>query len=224
MTRLSHRTRVLALLTAALVTGGLLASAAPAGAVTWDHDRSESSHFTVAGKRYTLSTTAIGQQLTTVHIGQSTGTVWSYWRITIKDDRGHVQHRVTRGLHKETAIVTALSRDFRTEHAYEVAAHRALTISAARAKSAYFKGLRIESVDADQETNIGQIFNYLDTLPAGAKPDFDAVTVIHSNEYRGSVSVYGSDAKHWVVVVRDTQDGVGSFYDSATGTGTRFSI
>lgn len=225
MLRIPTRTRVVTLLTTALVTAGLVAAAAPAQALTWDHDRTDSLHFTVAGKHYLLSEVAIGQQQTTVHVGQHTGTVWSQWRVTIKDNRGHVLDRVDRHLYKETAILTAFSvGDFRTVKAFRAAEHRALTVTAAHAKAAYFKGLRLESVDADQESNIGQVIDYLDTLPAGAKPDFGDVAVIHSNEYRGSVTVSGSDAKHWSIIVRDTQDGVGSFYDSATGSGTRFSI
>jgi hypothetical protein len=225
MVRIPTRIRVMTLLTTALLTGGLVASAVPAQALTWDHDRTNSLHFTVAGKRYQLSEVAIGQQQTTVHVGQHTGTVWSHWRITIKDNHRHVLKRVDRHLYKETAIFAAFGVvGFRTVKAFRAAEHRALTITGARANTAYFKGLRLESIDADQETNVGQVIDYLDTLPAGAEPDFNAVTVIHSNEYRGSVTVSGSDAKHWSIIVRDAQDGVGSFYDSATGAGTRFSI
>lgn len=217
MSWVSRRARVLPLLAAVLVTGGLLASAAPAQALTFDHDRSETWHFTVAGKRYTLNTTAIGQQQTTVQVGQHSGTVWFRWRITIKDEHGHVQHRVDRRLYKMEAIVGALSHDYRTVRSYRAALHSALTISSERAKSEWFRDLRIESVNADLESNIGRVFDYLDSLPAGAKPDFNDVEVIHSKQYRGSVSVYGNDAKHWAVIIRDTQDHVHGFYDNATG-------
>lgn len=223
MPRISTRTRLLTALTTALVTCGLVAAAAPAQALTWDHARTNSLHFTVAGKRYLLSEVAVGQKQTTEHIGQHTGTDWSHWRITIKDTHGHVLHRADRNLYKATAILTTFSvTGFRTAEAFKTAEHRALTITEAHAKTAFLRGLRRESIDADQESKIGQVINYLNTLPASASPDFNDVTVIHSNEYRGSVTVSGSDATHWSIIVRDAQDGIGSFYDNATGASTRF--
>lgn len=225
MLRTPTRIRLVTLLAAASAACGVLAAAAPAQALTWDHDRTSSLHFTVAGKRYLLSEVAIGHQRTTVHVGQHSGTVWTHWRITFTDDHGHVLERVDRHLYKETAIVAAFSGDgFRTVEAFTAAERRALTITATRAKKAYFRGLRLESIDADQESDIGQVVDYLGGLPAGEEPDFDAVTAIHSNEYQGSVTIAGSDATHWSVIVRDTQDGIGSFYDAATGSGTRFAI
>ena len=223
MPRTSTRTRLAVLLAAALATAGVLAAAVPAQAVTWDHERTGSLHFTVAGARYQLHETAIGQQQTTVHIGQHTGTVWSNWRITIRDDHGHLLTRVTRHLYKETALRTALSVDaFPTVKAFRAAEHRALTITTARAKATYFRELRSESIDADQETNVGQVLDYLQTLPADAKPDFDAVTAVHSPEYPGSVTISGTDRTHWSIIVRNTRDGIGSFYDAATGSSTRY--
>jgi hypothetical protein len=223
MPQIRTRTRVAALLTAALVTCGVLAVSSPAEARTWDHDRTDTVRFTVAGKPWTLREVAVGHEQQTIHVGQHSGTVWSRYRLTFKDDHGHVLDRVERHLYKQSAIAAAFSgRHFATVSAFRSAKHRALTITAARAKAQYLKGLRLESIDADVETNIGQVLDYLQTLPADAKPDFDAVVTIHSNEYRGSVTISGTDRKHWSVIVRDTQDGRGTFYDAATGSGSTY--
>ncbi|GAA4755191.1 hypothetical protein GCM10025783_30470 [Amnibacterium soli] len=219
------RARLTALATAALLTTAAFAgAAAPANAVTFDNEPVRiTAHFTVAGHPYTLRDVSVGTATQTVRIGQHSGQYRSHYRLTLKDNTGHVLAKVNRGLYKQDYILTTFSdRTFPTKKAFARAEHRALHVTSATAKNHWLKELRIQSVGADLESNIGVTLDYLAQLPAGTAPNFNAVKSIHSNEYRGNVTISGTDTKHWSVIVRDTQDGYGEFYDNTTSNGTSF--
>jgi hypothetical protein len=219
------RARIITLATAALLTTAAFAgAAAPANAVTFDNEPVRfTAHFTVAGHPYTLRDVSVGSATQTVRIGQHSGQYRSHYRLTLKDDHGRVLAKVHRGLVTQDYILTTFAdATFPTTEAFAKARHRALHVSATTARSHWLKELRIQSVSADVESNIGVTFDYLDHLPAGATPDFDAITPIRSDEYRGSVTISGTDTTHWSVIVRDTQDGYGEFSDHITGSGTSF--
>lgn len=218
------RTRLIALLSAALVAGGVVAAAAPASAMTFDnHPIRDTVHFTVVGKHYTLYEASYGPATQTVHVGQASGKVWSHYRLTFRTNTGRALKKVERALYEDVYIVRSFEgRSFPTDRAFRAAERRALTVSAATAKAQYLKDLRIASVDADVETNTGRTLDYLKTLPAGTAPDFNAVRTVVSDEYPGSVTVSGADRTHWSVIVRDTRDGYGEFSDNLTGSGGSF--
>jgi hypothetical protein len=219
------RARVTALATAAvLATAAFAGAAAPANAITFDNEPVRiTAHFTVAGHPYTLRDISIGSATQTVHIGAHSGQYRSHYRLTLKDNTGHVVAKVDRGLYKQDYILTTFAdHTFPTRNAFTNAEHRALHASTTTAKNHWLKELRIQSVGADVESNIGVTLDYLDHLPAGTAPNFNAVKSIHSNEYRGSVTISGTDTEHWSVIVRDTQDGYGEFYDNTSSSGTSF--
>lgn len=219
------RARLIALAAAALLTTAAFAgAAAPANAVTFDNEPVRlTAHFTVAGHPYTLRDVSVGSATQTVHIGQHSGEYRSQYRLTLKDDRGHVLARVHRGLITQDYVLTTFSdATFPSTEAFAEARHRALHVSATTARNHWLKELRIQSVSADVESNIGVTLDYLDHLPAGVAPDFDAITPVRSDEYRGSATISGTDATHWSVIVRDTQDGYGEFSDHITGSGSAF--
>jgi hypothetical protein len=219
------RARVTALATAALLTtAAFAATAASANAVTFDNEPVRTTaHFTVAGHPYTLRDVSVGTATQTVHIGQHSGRYRSHYRLTLKDNTGHVLTKIDRGLYKQDYILTTFSdQTFPTKTAFLKAEHRALHVTSATAKKRWLKELRIQSVGADLESNIGVALDYLAHLPAGAAPNFNAIKSIHSDEYRGSVTISGTDASHWSVIVRDSQDGYGEFYDNLSSTETSF--
>jgi hypothetical protein len=219
------RARLAALATAALLTGAaFLAAAAAAQAVTFDNEPVRlTAHFTVAGHPYTLRDVSLGTATQTVHIGTHSGQYRSRYRLTLKDGGGHVLARVERGLARQEYILSTFTdAAFPSVKAFARAEHRALHVSAGTARRHWLKELRIQSVGADVESSIDATIGYVEHLPAGTAPDFAAVKSVHSNEYRGDVTISGTDATHWSVIVRDAQDGYGEFYDDSTGTGTTF--
>ena len=64
--------------------------------------------------------------------------------------------------------------------------------------------------------------DHLEHLPADTAPDFNAVAPIQPREYRGNVTISGTDTTHWSVIVRDTQDGYGALFDDASSSETTF--
>lgn len=100
----------------------------------------------------------------------------------------------------------------------EVPAHDRVTITDAHGA----RIIRAKSVSSDLEATIAATFDHLDALPAGATPDFTAVHPVTSFEYPGTATVSGNDTTSWTVTVRDTRDGYGMVFDSATGGGVTF--
>lgn len=100
----------------------------------------------------------------------------------------------------------------------EVPAHDRVTITDAH----WARIIRTESVASDLEATIAATFDHLDALPAGATPDFTAVHPVTSFEYPGMATVSGNDTTSWTVTIRDTRDGYGMVFDSATGGGVTF--
>jgi hypothetical protein len=141
-----------------------------------------------------------------------------HYRLTITGPHGRVVARVHRGLEQQQVILERfMDAGFRTAAAFRAATHRVLTVSAKRADAHWAHIIRTESVSSDLESSIGATLDYLDTLPAGSKPDFSAVTTVKSFEYPGTATVSGNDTTSWTVTVRDTRDGYGIVYDAATG-------
>jgi hypothetical protein len=207
-----------------LTTIAFVGAAAPANAVTFDGQPVRiTAHFTVAGHPYTLRDVSVGTATQIVHIGQHSGRYPSRYRLVLKDSAGHVIAKVHRGLYQQSALLTTFSdATFPTVRSFAKAEHRALHLPTSTAKHRWLKDLRIQSVGADLESSIGVALDYLDRLPAGTAPDFDRVEPVHSNEYRGDVTVSGTDATHWSVIVRDEQDGYGEFFDDASHSESTF--
>jgi hypothetical protein len=214
-----RRPRLAALITAAAVVASVLL-AAPAQAMTFDGEPTRTTtHFTVAGARYTLKDFSYGTATRTIHVGRTSGQVPVHYRLTILDAHGRVVARVHRGLEQQQVILERfMDARFRTRTAFEAAKHRASTVSKQRADAHWAHIIRIESVSSDLESSIGATLDVIDALPAGAKPDFSAVKTVKSFEYPGTATVSGNDTTSWTVTVRDTRDGYGIVYDAATGS------
>jgi hypothetical protein len=214
----ARRLRLAAVISTVAVTASILL-AAPAQAMTFDGEPTRiTTHFTVAGATYTLKDFSYGAATRTLHVGRTSGAVPVHYRLTILDPKGHVVARVRRGLEQQQVILERFQdARFRSAKAFRAAKHRALTISAKQADAHWARIIRIESVSSDLESSIMATDDSLDALPAGAEPDFAAVPTVKSFEYPGTATVSGNDTTHWTVTVRDTRDGYGMVFDSATG-------
>ena len=214
-----RRLHLAAVISTVAVTASILLAAAPAQATTFDGEPTRvTTHFTVAGERYTLRDFSYGSATRTIHVGRTSGQVPVHYRLTILDSHGHVVARVHRGLEKQQLILERFQdAGFSSVAAFRAAKHRALTVSTKVADARWARSIRIESVSSDLEASIAATLDHLYALPAGAKPDFGAVHTVKSFEYPGTATVSGNDTTSWTVTVRDTRDGYGIVFDSATG-------